>query len=212
MVRLFVALELDRFQKSTLDLVRGGVESARWQRDNQLHLTLAFIGDVATSKLDDIDLALSGIRFDPFDLALFGVGSFGKPGRPKSLWAGVQDAGPVAHLHSKILWALERVGIATDRRRYKPHVTIARFPRHHIKARTADWLTNHATLKTPASTVSHFTLFSSGLSHDGAHYFSEARYGQMGRLDAEFCDQDIDEIYDGLPDSSAFQWHGSQNV
>jgi len=185
MMRLFVGLELSPEITHALGLARGGVESARWQSDEQFHLTLAFIGDVPRSTLRLIEGALASIEFDPFDLAFSGVDMFGTRHQPKSLWAGVADEAPLKHLHEKILNALERVGLETDRRRYKPHATLARFSRG-TTARIGDWLTVNSVLNTPTQRVGYFSLFSSQLNSDGASYVVEARFGEGVEFDDSF--------------------------
>jgi len=181
MIRLFVGLELPPEIVEALGYARGGVEGARWQKDEQFHLTLAFIGDVPGSTLHLIENALAQIEFDPFELEFSGVNMFGTPRQPKSLWAGVRDEAPLSHLHEKILNALERIGVETDRRRYKPHATLARFSRG-ATARIADWLTVNSILKTPTQRVGYFSLFSSQLNSDGASYVVEARFGEGASL------------------------------
>ncbi|TNE61689.1 MAG: RNA 2',3'-cyclic phosphodiesterase [Alphaproteobacteria bacterium] len=178
MVRLFIGLEVPETIQEALMDVRGGVEGAHWQRDDQLHLTLAFIGDVSKKSMREIEGELSRISFHPFDLQLRGVGLFGKPKQPKALWAGVESPGPLCHLHEKIVHALDRVDVETERRKYKPHVTLARF-RKHAHARVGDWLTENETLRTPAETIEYFTLFSSQLTSNGSYYTPEARFGRV---------------------------------
>jgi 2'-5' RNA ligase len=176
MVRLFVGLELPEPIKSSLDYARGGVEGARWQTDDRLHLTLAFIGETSRRQMRDVEGALSAIDFDPFEFRLSGVDMFGDTKHPKTLWAGVENEAPLRHLHEKILNALERVDVEVDRRRYRPHVTLARFQKG-TPARIGDWLRVNGPLKSPAYTVDHFTLFASSLTGDGPHYSAEARFG-----------------------------------
>jgi len=185
MIRLFVGLELSPEITHALGYARGGVEGARWQTDEQFHLTLAFVGEVPRSTMRQIEDALAHVEFEPFDLAFAGVNMFGTPHQPKSLWAGVRDEAPLRHLHEKILNALERVGVDTDRRRYKPHATLARFSRGAV-ARIADWLTVNSILNTPTQRISHFSLFSSQLASDGASYMVEARFGEGLSMDGEF--------------------------
>ena len=182
MIRLFVGLELSPEIIEALGHARGGVEGARWQKDEQFHLTLAFIGDVPNSTVRLIEGALAHIEFDPFDLAFSGVDMFGTRGQPKSLWAGVVDEAALRHLHEKILNALERVGVETDRRRYKPHTTLARFSRG-ATARIGDWLTVNSVLNTPTQRTGYFSLFSSQLNSDGASYVVEARFGEGAEFD-----------------------------
>lgn len=188
MIRLFVGLELSPEIIEALGHARGGVEGARWQKDEQFHITLAFIGDVPGSTLHLIENALAQIEFDPFELEFSGVDMFGTPRQPKSLWAGIRDEAPLRHLHDKILNALERIGVETDRRRYKPHATLARFSRG-ATARIADWLTVNSILKTPTQRVGYFSLFSSQLNSDGASYVVEARFGE-----GAFADDNFDSV------------------
>lgn len=177
MVRLFVGLEIPEQVRSALYDVRGGVEGAHWQRDDQLHLTLAFIGDVPKRTWHEIEGELSRITLAPFELSLRGVGFFGKPKQPKTLWTGVSDRAPLIHLHDKICHAMDVICVDVERRKYKPHVTLARF-RRHAHARIGDWLTEHENLQTPTFTVEHFTLFSSQLTREGSYYTVESRFGR----------------------------------
>lgn len=186
MMRLFVGLEIPENLRNALIDVRGGVEGAHWQRDDQLHLTLSFIGDASRRTMREIEGELSRIVVTPFELELRGVGLFGKPKQPKTLWAGVGDKAPLVHLHEKICHALESVGVEVERRKYKPHVTLARF-RRGAQARIGDWLTENENLRTPSVTVEHFTLFSSQLTHEGSFYMVESRFGRAleGEPEAE---------------------------
>ncbi|MFZ4110759.1 MAG: 2'-5' RNA ligase family protein, partial [Polymorphobacter sp.] len=71
MLRLFVALELPVAVRDALlasmGALGGSVVGARWQSDEQLHLTLRFIGEVDRHQAADIDAALGTVNFQPFD-------------------------------------------------------------------------------------------------------------------------------------------------
>lgn len=179
MARLFIGLDINEPLVTDLAEARGGVESAHWQRDNQLHLTLAFVGDTSRKVTRDIEYALADIRFEPFELSLEGVGMFGKPKNPKTLWADVADKAPLQHLHSKIASALDRIDVEVDRRKYKPHVTLARFPRG-AQARVGDWLTSNERLSTRITLVDSFMLFSSERTSEGSFYRPEAEFHALG--------------------------------
>ena len=69
----------------------------------------------------------SGPMAVPFEVALHGVGTFGKEWKPRALWAGVHPAEPVIHLNQKIDSALIRAGVRPEKRKYIPHITLARF-------------------------------------------------------------------------------------
>ena len=102
MHRLFVALRPPAALRARLIAAMGGIPGARWQRDDQLHLTLRFIGEVDRHAGEDIAAALGAIHFPRFALALDGIGQFDRKGRIDSLWAGVTPHDEVARLHAKV--------------------------------------------------------------------------------------------------------------
>lgn len=168
MHRLFVAIRPpEDIRDQLLDLMEG-VSGARWQDDDQLHLTLRFIGEVDRRTTEDIGAALGTVHQPAFDLALSGVGHFGSGGRPHALWAGVQPTEPLAHLHKKIDQALVRIGLEPERRAYRPHVTIARLGRQ--AAPIGAFLKQHASLTSASFPVEAIGLYESRLSQAGASY------------------------------------------
>ncbi|MFQ5535076.1 MAG: RNA 2',3'-cyclic phosphodiesterase [Sphingomonadales bacterium] len=175
MIRLFVGIELPETVKERLLALGGGVPGARWQTDAQLHLTLRFIGEVDGARCNDIHSALGEIRAKPFVVAIKGVGLFGKLTNPRILWAGIEPDEPVIRLHEKIKKALTGIGLPPEERKYRPHVTLARF-RHSGPDRVRAFLEQNDALALPAFEVRNFALFSSFLSHGGAIYRIEERY------------------------------------
>src|SRR3546814_13338186 len=91
MHRLFVAIRPPRPVRELLLDVMGGVRGARWQSDDQLHLTLRFIGEVDRHLAEDLHAALGAIHHPRFEIALSGIGSFERRGQPETLWAGVRS-------------------------------------------------------------------------------------------------------------------------
>src|SRR5438067_5683754 len=129
MHRLFVAIRPPPAVRAHLLALMGGVGGARWQGDEQLHLTLRFIGEVDRHRAADIDAALAGIVHPPFEAAIDGVGSFERRGAPAALWAGVAPQEPLRTLHKKVDQAIVRTGLPPEGRAYLPHITLARLPR-----------------------------------------------------------------------------------
>ena len=84
MHRLFVAIRPPTPIRERLIASMGGISGARWQSDEQLHLTLRFIGEVDRHRADDIHAALGGIHQSPFELALNGIGVFDRRDRPEA--------------------------------------------------------------------------------------------------------------------------------
>jgi 2'-5' RNA ligase len=140
-----------------------------------LHLTLRFIGEVDGRDAEDIDAALSGIRFGRFSLTLAGVGEFGDERRLRSLWVGVEPNGMLERLQAKVEQAVQRAGQPPEKRKFKPHVTLARF-KTHPGGRLEDYFAMRSLFRAPPFEVRALTLFSSYLSHEGAIYSPEAVY------------------------------------
>lgn len=171
MHRLFVALrpppEIRDQLLETMDLVA----AARWQDEEQLHLTLRFIGSVERPVAEDVVAALSQVRGPTMSIALSGVGQFERRGRTDALWAGVTPHDALSALNRKIDRALVRTGLEPERRTYLPHVTLARFSRGNGSASEAErWLARHARLTSPVFEIRHFGLYESHLAHEGARY------------------------------------------
>lgn len=174
MLRLFVALQLPPEIRARLTGLMGGVNGARWQTDQQLHLTLRFIGEVDEARAEDIDSALRAVTFTPFQVSLQGAGLFGDIRKPRMLWAGVGPDAPLAHLAQKIETAMVRIGLPAEQRKFTPHVTLARFK--GPGGRVDRFLAAHDQLWSAPWTVERFTLFRSHLAHSGAIYEPLATY------------------------------------
>lgn len=174
MHRLFVAIRPPPAIREQLFGLMEGVAGARWQDDEQLHLTLRFIGEVDGPVAEDCAAALGGVQAPGFSVALNGVGSFGSRGRVNAIWAGVRPHDALAHLHRKIDQALVRAGLAPERRAYLPHITLARFGR---EAGGVDgFLERHAGLASPTFEIDDFALYESRLGQAGASYTIVERY------------------------------------
>jgi len=168
MHRLFVALRPTvSLRRHCLDAIAGGPPGWAWQRDDQLHVTLRFIGEVERPMAEDIAAALGTIRSQSVELGLQGVGFFDQ-GRHGVLFARAGPREPLETLHKKVDRALFSAGLQPERRAFLPHVTLAR-KRRSATDPTA-WLEAHAGLSAPVELLDHFILYESKLGHEGAHY------------------------------------------
>lgn len=174
MHRLFVAIRPPSAIRQQLLSLMGGVPGARWQHDDQLHLTLRFIGEVDRHMAADVAAALGQVRHPRFEIALDGIGAFDRRGRADALWAGVAPRDQLDQLHNKIDQALTRIGLVPETRAYFPHVTLARFGR---SGGSIDGFAEaHGGLSSAAFEVTHFVLYESTLGHEGATYHAIDRY------------------------------------
>ena len=174
MHRLFVGLRPPLAVREQLLAIMAGVPGARWQSDEQLHITLRFIGELDRPQAEDVAIALSNVRFPPIQLAVEGVGQFGSRGRTTALWAGVRPHGAVTDLHKKVDQALVRIGLAPEGRAYLPHITLARLNSASIDVE--GFLQVHAGLTSTPFTLDSFLLFESHLGHAAASYEAIERY------------------------------------
>ncbi|TPE62877.1 RNA 2',3'-cyclic phosphodiesterase [Sandaracinobacter neustonicus] len=181
-MRLFVALRPPPPVRDALTALMGGIEGARWQSDNNLHLTLAFIGEVDRHQAEAATDALATLVAPPLDLSLGQFGSFEaeRADRTAALWIGVTPAEPVATLAAAIRAALRRAGLEPDARKFVPHITLARFSRAGAsRDALRPWL---STITAPQASwrADGFHLVQSHLGHDGPHYEPVASYTLSG--------------------------------
>ena len=141
-MRLFVALPIPRIIAQSIMLIQGGVPGARWQRREQLHLTLRFIGEVDGRDAAALDDALAGVAAPTFNVQLHGVGQFGNK-QPHTLWAAARKSEALEHLQRKVDAAIRRVGQPQDAHKFAPHVTVARL-RNPEGGKVIEWLTHNA--------------------------------------------------------------------
>ena len=174
MHRLFVALRPPRAIRDMLIAAMHGISGARWQSDEQLHLTLRFIGEVDRHMAEDTAAALGALFASPVTARIAGVDLFERQGRPHMMWAGVEPYEPLAALHRKIDQLLARVGIAPETRTFVPHITLARLNRG--SGPVTPFLAWNSDLASPPFEFGHVTLYESELGHGGSRYHPVARY------------------------------------
>lgn len=175
MYRLFVALPLPDPVRRNLAALSSGLPGARWVAFDNLHLTLRFIGEVGGGEAEDVHHALARIRAEPFDVSLDGIGCFESGGRVHTLWAGVAKQEHLYRLHEKIDVALMRAGLPADKRKFKPHVTVARL-RNGDSPRIGTFIARNNPFRAGPFRVEHFALYRSHLGGEGAHYEVLADY------------------------------------
>lgn len=174
-MRLFVAIELPEWVKAELSSLSFGLPNANWVPDDQLHLTLRFIGEVDRFQFEEIATALTEVQLDPFDLVLEGVGTFPPRGTPKVLWVGLEKSEPLQQLHRRVDSALHQAGVPPEGRKFSPHITLARL-KDAPMSRLGPFLTGHALFKLEPFEIEEFHLFSSKLTPKGAIHTLEQTY------------------------------------
>ena len=168
MHRLFVAIRPPEPIRDLLIDTMEGVDGARWQDEDQLHLTLHFIGSCDRHQANDVAATLQHVRASAFDLRLDGVGRFARKGMVHTLFAQIEPSADLARLQESVEHRCRAVVAGERHRKYMPHVTIARANRS--TAPFDAWILRHAALRSDVFTVNSFALYESHLDRHGARY------------------------------------------
>jgi 2'-5' RNA ligase len=133
-VRLFVALVPPESLRANLEREvahrRGRLPRARWVRAEHLHLTLAFLGEVAAAAVAPLAEALRAraAGVPAFTARLAGAGAFPPHGPVRVIWAGLEPEADLARLAAAVRAAIDDAGLAADDKPFRAHLTLARCP------------------------------------------------------------------------------------
>ncbi len=119
-------MDLDRFLEPRRD-----VAGPRWSDPARWHLTLAFAPAAPDRVLDELHDRLEAVASSasPTSLALAGGGCFPGVTRARVLWCGVRGGEGLAPLARSVRSAAAVAGAAPEGGPFRPHLTLARFPR-----------------------------------------------------------------------------------
>ena len=172
---MFVAIELDDRIKAGLTSVAAKAKQAakegalKFVNPEQAHLTLVFLGEVASPQSDRISAAMQqpidGVP--PFHMTFGGLGIFPPRGAPRVLWLGVSEGErEVIALQRLVAGRLEALGVQPEGRPFHPHLTIGRWRQSRPSDRPS-LAGDTRTASTAGMTVDRVTLYESRLSSKG---------------------------------------------
>ena len=104
-------------------------EPISWVRPETIHLTLRFLGETSTARLDPLlrSAETSARSWEPFDLHMRGLGCFPDLRRPRIVWIGVSDgSGSLPSIAQELERIARMSGFAPEERPFSPHLTVAR--------------------------------------------------------------------------------------
>ncbi|MDO8589129.1 MAG: RNA 2',3'-cyclic phosphodiesterase [Armatimonadota bacterium] len=132
-LRAFIAVLLSADLKDKIRMVQEQfikvAPEVKWVAKDNFHVTLKFLGDVESERVDEICSALGSAVAEQsaFAMEVAGVGAFPNPGRPQTVWVGVKSGFEcLAGIAGEVESALERVGFPKEGRRFSAHITIGR--------------------------------------------------------------------------------------
>lgn len=184
-MRVFVALDVPEEVRARLADLSARLKkicpSARWVRLEGVHITLKFIGEVPSEKLEQIGRALSDVSpFGPITVRFAGLGFFPAARRPRVFWAGVQADPRLAELAAAIEMKLAPLGIEPERRSFHPHLTLARFEFPQGSEALREAVEAAGEPEFGEETFREFHLYQSVLKHSGAEYTRLVTYPLSG--------------------------------
>ena len=160
--------------------VRAAVPRAQasWSRQDNIHLTLKFLGEVSVTRVDDVSDAAerAAKEFSPIKISVEQTGVFPRHGPPRVLWIGVyDDSGCLASLNSRLEDECAAKGFARQERPFHPHLTLARL-RKPQGAR--DLAEKHKAIhfEPVEVVVSELLVIRSELSSEGSKYSMISRH------------------------------------
>ncbi|TRD16611.1 RNA 2',3'-cyclic phosphodiesterase [Palleronia caenipelagi] len=177
-MRCFIALRPSFFQTRALTALGDRLRCGRQVAEDDLHLTLAFMEKASQDALEDLNALLDLLKPGPVMLGFHGVDQFGRD-KPKSVHAlALHEPGLIA-LHDRIAGLCRRADLSVPKRRFVPHVTLARFRNQITPAeieRTGMFLEANGTFRLDPEPIHEVELIRSTLTPAGAQYDTLASY------------------------------------
>lgn len=177
-MRAFVAIDLPPAVKDALEALQGALTVGRPVLPENLHLTLAFLGEQPDDLLEEAHFGFEALQAPAFELQLVGLDTFGNR-EPSALVVGTAENEALARLHKKVRGTLRSAGMVLERQRFRPHVTLTRFRRGLSPMnleRLRAFLAANAHFRLGPFPVDGFSLFKSTLRPEGPVYDELARY------------------------------------
>ncbi|HLR76565.1 MAG TPA: RNA 2',3'-cyclic phosphodiesterase [Balneolaceae bacterium] len=126
-MRLFIAIPLsDRIKAMLQEVQQSLPEGIRRQPEDQMHLTLRFLGETSPNRTKKIKDKLGKIELPAFALPIKGAGTFPPHKKYRIIWAGVQPVKPLMNLQKKVEEACTESGLEPEDRTYIPHITLGK--------------------------------------------------------------------------------------
>lgn len=182
--RVFCAVEIPSLTRQRvlqhITKLRESVPDVRasWSRENSIHLTLKFFGEIPEALVNNlgtaISLAVSGVV--PFPVLIADSGVFPQRRDPRVLWIGVTDLkGQLTNLHERLETEFEKAGFPGDTRPFHPHLTLARL-RNQRGARDIARVHEEFSFPPEEINVTELLLIRSELSSKGSKYTTVSKH------------------------------------
>jgi RNA 2',3'-cyclic 3'-phosphodiesterase len=176
MKRTFIAVKVDAGDdfKNAVSTIKDGLvnENIRWMDINNLHVTLAFIGDTDESSVEKITsmLASDFPGFGSIDFRLTGFGVFRNFKDPRILFTDIENPVRLIEAWEIIKKGLDALNIKLEERNFRPHLTIGRIKYLRDRNNLQELVQKYMNVKLQDVTVSEIVYYESILLPNGSVY------------------------------------------
>jgi 2'-5' RNA ligase len=126
-MRFFIAINFGDDNRARLltlrDELQADSQRGNFSQPSNLHLTLAFIGEVNPNKTEKIKAIMDTVTFEPFDITAERIGTYAGG---TLWWVGLREEKPLMNLQAEVSHKLALRGFEMDPRKYHPHITLGR--------------------------------------------------------------------------------------
>ena len=176
-LRCFIAISLPRELKAEILGIQDRLKSAgadvSWTRQEGMHLTLKFLGEIEEKGIPKIeralDMAVDGVT--TFVLSVSGMGIFPDLRSPRVVWIGLKEEGNnLIKLHKGVEEELKKIGFPSEERRFTPHITLGRIRSNRNIEKLLKLIDAEKGVDSGGVEVSDLHLIKSELKPSGAVY------------------------------------------
>jgi len=129
-MRLFIAINFNNSTRDSLlalrDELRSSAECGSFTLPENLHITLAFLGECTAKQTSAAKAVMDSLSFKPLDVRIERVGRFGSNQGEALWWAGAGVSDALSDLHRELTDKLIAAGFSLDTRKFSPHITLGR--------------------------------------------------------------------------------------
>jgi RNA 2',3'-cyclic 3'-phosphodiesterase len=176
MKRIFIAVKVEvgeillRMISSLKTGLKG--ENIKWTNQDNIHITLAFLGDTEEGKIKVISSVLMERceGFGKFDLTIKGSGVFKNLDDPRIIWIGIDPSEKLMLLNDLIMNGLKDTNIKIENRPFKPHLTLGRIKYLNNKVALKTIIENYQDKEVQKLPVNEVILYESILLQSGPVY------------------------------------------
>ncbi len=182
---MFIAIEVQN-TKALTDLIASyssvlADEKIRWVDPSNMHLTLAFLGDIDEQQQEEAAQLLeeTSRRFKPFTIEFTGAGLFRNLRRPRVLWLGIEAGDTLYEMRSVLCQRLMEAGLLDEEKPFSPHLTLGRMKRIEDRGRLSELLSEPAGHQPPPQHVSEIILYESILREGSPPVYRRAAEAEL---------------------------------